>query len=69
MTFKIKDKVLSVMNGEDTDQIGVVTRIDPDGTVYVNPVEAPPYIECRYTSDGKAIDNRPNYTYAIKKLN
>jgi hypothetical protein len=67
MTFKLKDKVISVMNGEKTDQIGTVNRIDSKGIVYVNPDEMP-YVECRYLPDGFAIDNREGIEYSIIKL-
>lgn len=61
--FKLGDKVISVLNNQDTDQFGIVTEINDD-EVIVTPIDFP-IIDFSYTLEGKhLIDTK----FSIRKL-
>lgn len=61
--FKVGEKVFSVLNGQETDQIGTVTEVT-DSEVIVSPVDYP-FVKFSYDLKG---DHRTDTKFSIRKV-
>lgn len=60
--FKVNDKVISVLNNEDTDQIGIVVEVSD--VIVVRPMDFP-WVSFEYNLEGK---HEEDTKFSIRKL-